>query len=273
MDLADTPARSELNMAPTSRIGEEESSIWKAPEYLKNARSLIGDGARIIGGVEDTDNQFPDCVAVGSADRWCCTGTLVARNVVVTAGHCQGACSVRVFFGLRVTGPGRVFKVKNAVRHPKYGQDGQHNDLTVLILEEDVKAVAPREIATTDAANVAKVVRVVGYGNTNPGSTLGYGVRRKVDVAVATADCSHDEVKYGCDPSLEMVAGAPFLDRDSCNGDSGGPAYVEVGGRWVLCGATSRATADSTRPCGDGGIYVRIDKYIDWIKSVPGGHW
>jgi secreted trypsin-like serine protease len=75
------------------------------------------------------------------------------------------------------------------------------------------------------------------------------------------------------DPATEFAAGAPFLDRDSCNGDSGGPAYVQVDGEWHLAGATSRATASSLRPCGDGGIYTRIDAYEEWIRSVPGGVW
>jgi secreted trypsin-like serine protease len=111
---------------------------------------------------------------------------------------------------------------------------------------------------------------------------VGYGEKRAVDVPIASIDSTGAGVadRYGSDPGLELVAGSPFLDRDTCKGDSGGPVYIDIDGQWFLAGATSRgvsptpgAVSDPQRLCGDGGIYVRIDKYLDWVKSVPGGHW
>ena len=84
-------------------------------------------------------------------------------------------------------------------------------------------------------------------------------------------DGHDDHASYGCDKGLEIVAGRPLLQRDSCTGDSGGPFYVEdKAKRWHLAGATSRATDSAQNNCGDGGIYVRIDRYLDWIESIPG---
>ncbi|HVG34694.1 MAG TPA: trypsin-like serine protease [Pyrinomonadaceae bacterium] len=248
-------------------------TFYTDTDFVANAAQMIEDTNRIVGGV--ATNEFPDCVAVGSLSGWCCTGTLVARNVVVTAGHCRGGCSSRVFIGTNVALPGEIINVASAVRHPQYGQGGKHNDLTVLILERDVTSVSPRKIATSAMVNNVTSVRVVGYGNTDPESTTGYGIRRMVDVPVASASCStaQAQAKYGCDIGLELVAGKPLLNKDSCNGDSGGPIYVKSGSYWYVAGATSRATKNSTRPCGDGGIYVRLDKYAAWIRSVPGGHW
>ena len=34
-------------------------------------------------------------------------------------------------------------------------------------------------------------------------------------------------------------------------------------------GATSRATNSALNNCGDGGIYVRIDRYRAWVDSIP----
>ena len=89
-----------------------------------------------------------------------------------------------------------------------------------------------------------------------------------VDVPLASTD-----PKYGADQQTEFVAGAPLLDRDSCNGDSGGPAYIQAEDGWYLAGATSRATASSRRPCGDGGIYTTVSAHLEWVRSVPGGQW
>jgi hypothetical protein len=58
---------------------------------------------------------------------------------------------------------------------------------------------------------------------------------------------------------------------DSCNGDSGGPAYVMIGGEAVLVGATSRATSIATAPCGQGGVYTTIGAYDDWLRNASGG--
>jgi hypothetical protein len=248
-------------------------SIFSDPNYVKNAREFIRSPSRIVGGVPTAD--FPDCVAVGSAAGWCCTGTLIAPNVVLSAGHCAALCADRVFLGLNVDGDGQAIPIAAAHRHPQYATGGLHNDLVVLILVEDVPGVAPRRVAAPEAITAAAFIRAVGFGTTDPWGTGGYGQRRVVDVPIATADCAADDAqsRYGCDELLELVAGAPFLDRDSCKGDSGGPAYVQAGSDWFLAGATSRATNEALRPCGDGGVYVRVDRFMDWIMSVPGGHW
>jgi carboxypeptidase T len=261
--------------AMRSLAPRDAESIFTDPEYIANNHKLLREPQiilpgvfRIIGGVPTTD--FSDCVAVGSEFRFCCTGTLVAPNVVVTAGHCHaGNCRSRIFIGPDITRPttGRMVNVATAVLHPQYGQ-GKHNDLAVLILAQDVTNVQPRKMAPTQVVNAAKSFRLVGYGNTDVNSSGGFGLCRMVDVPRAS-----DNPVFGADPGLEFVAGAPFLDKDSCNGDSGGPAYTLSGGEFLLAGATSRATKNSQRPCGDGGIYVRIDKYAPWIRSVPGGHW
>lgn len=243
-------------------------SLYADPVYLANSRALIRDRSRIVGGVPTSD--FPECIAVGSDNGWCCSGTLVAPNVVVTAAHCvEGGCAARVFIGEDVFFPddGDVIKTHTQVVHPSYRPPKATGDIAVLILESDA-SVRPRPIATADQLGTATFVRLAGYGNTDSSGRRGYGRRRMVDVPIAG-----DNPKYGSDSQSEFVAGAPFLDRDSCNGDSGGPAYVQSGGQWFLAGATSRATASSLRPCGDGGIYTRVDVYEDWVRSVPGGHW
>ncbi|MGH9277597.1 MAG: S1 family peptidase [Acidimicrobiales bacterium] len=263
-----TQGRRGLAMAPTA-TGPLSDSIYADPVYLQNAMAMIPDVQRIVGGIPT--RRFPDCVAVGAINGWCCTGTLVAPNVVVTAAHCiLGMCSNRIFVGQDVKRPaaGTVVRVKQAVTHPDYAPPrSATHDIAVLILTRDADGV-PRAMAEPGHLQAAVSVRLAGYGNTDVHSSGGYGRRRVVDVPLAGED-----VNYGADFASEFVAGAPFLDRDSCNGDSGGPAYVQSGTEWRLAGVTSRATASSVRPCGDGGVYTRVASYTDWIRSVPGGHW
>jgi len=263
-----TRARSVRQPDMAAGVASSSDSLLFDPVFLKNARKLIRDPGRIVGGIPSSD--FPDCVAIGTDNGWCCSGTLVAPNVVVTAAHCVvGGCSKRIFVGEDVAFPddGRVVEVQTAVAHPGYQPPNPVHDLSVLILSEVID-VRPRVIADAKTLPAAATVRLAGYGNTDAFSSGGYGRRRIVDVPIASTDA-----KYGADQRTEFVAGAPFLDRDSCNGDSGGPAYIQVEDSWYLAGATSRATASSVRPCGDGGIYTTVNAYEEWMRSVPGGHW
>jgi secreted trypsin-like serine protease len=255
-------------MAVATPPGPDSESINADPVFLENARTMIRDRRRIVGGIRTSD--FPDCVAIGNSSRWCCSGTLVAANVVVTAGHCvAGGCAERVFVGedVRAVEGGQVIDVETTLPHPDYQPPNPTSDLAVLILSQDAN-VEPRRLADSQAIQAARSVRLAGFGNTDVFSSGGYGQRRIVDVPIATAD-----PKFGADGDTEFVAGAPFLDRDSCSGDSGGPAYVETRDGWQLAGATSRATASTFRPCGDGGIYTRVGVFEDWVRSVPGGRW
>jgi hypothetical protein len=258
----------------------EPDSIQDDPQVVQNSVALINTPDRILGGVSDRDNEFPDCVAIGSDEEWACSGTLVSPNVVITAGHCYPNFAKQVFIGSSIFGRGEVIAVKRAVRHPDYGKGGRHNDITVLLLEREVTSVKPRRIAPSGTIDQATNARLVGYGTTNSMGSTGFGIRRKVDIPLASTNCRglSDSVRarYGCDEDLELVAADPLARIDTCRGDSGGSLLVEVEGEWMLAGITSRATREtmnSGRLCGGGGIYGRADRYEAWIRSIPGGIW
>ena len=231
---------------------------------------LIGDDVEQIYGGTETDG-FPDCCAVGNEFMgYFCTGTLVESNVVLTAKHCAGDYNVnRVFLnGSDVSEPegAEIINVKEAHPHPD-----PNVDLLALVLEKP-SMVKPRAISKGLVMKPENAI-VVGFGRINPSGTTGYGKKRKATVPVITLDCSvaESEVKYGCRPGLELVAGHRGLKRDTCKGDSGGPLYIEDDdGNLVLLGVTSRGVKGAGKPCGNGGIYVRADRFVEWIRDVTG---
>lgn len=264
IDLSD-----DFAMPLLGKLGAQ--SIYVDDTYLENYRTLIQSG-RIVGATRRA-SEFADCVAVGGEFNWCCTGTLIAPNVVLSAGHCdEGACSCNVFIGEDVNTPGQIIPVKERFRHSDYNGSTLANDLVVLVLERDVEGVTPRPIASSEMIDAAILMRAVGYGNTDLGGSFGFGKRLLVDLPIVSSSCHNDGTHrlYGCHPDREIVAGRKGLRRDTCRGDSGGPLLVEHNDTWWLAGATSRATDVSTVVCGDGGIYVRIDQYLDWINDVTG---
>jgi secreted trypsin-like serine protease len=269
--------RTALADAEDSDIGTGLFEIAKDPRYTANARALgqrtLG-GQRVIGGKPVVPGTFRDCVAVGCSRQWACTGTLIAPRVVLTAAHCV-KCAAQVFFGDDVTAvdPGKSHptsvSVTTVLRHPDYLR-GRNNDVMLLILAKEV-GIPFRQLATTKLIDDATDGRVVGFGNTDPAGTKGYGRKQQVDVPIVSPSCEgrvdgrDDRLAYGCDAGFEIVAGKPLLKKDSCTGDSGGPFYIQQGSEWLLAGVTSRSTRGAVNNCGDGGVYSRVDKFTDWM--------
>lgn len=271
--------------APKSRTRSIVGEADVVPEYiriLKESRKAQEEDAEsasgIVGGRPTRD--FPSCCCIGDdAAGFYCSAALVRPRVVLTAGHCDTRIS-RVFakgWDVDLLDRGEVLRVAAAVRHPDYHKTPDANDISVLILEQPA-TTKPVDLATAAEMAKLKSVEVVGFGYNDRNRPLGFGTKRRVTVPVAaiqrkaTDDLAEAASRLGFDPAFEFVAGRKLLGKDSCNGDSGGPVYLVTDKGAKLVGLTSRATAEAEDNCGDGGIYVRPDRHLDWIKSVVAAH-
>jgi hypothetical protein len=199
------------------------------------------------------DNEFTDVVAVGSSGDWRCSGTLVRKNLVMTASHCGSPSAV--WFGTRAGTTGvlaPVIRIRSFQSNPKIDAP-----LALGLSFTPVEA-RPRNLADTPRMNAASVGQIAGFGQSR------WGLGRKVasPISIIKTQCKDSElVEYHCRPG-EMVAGG--ANGDICWGDSGGPLYVlgKVPGsdRWLLAGITSRP-ARGKPICGEGSIYLRVDAY------------
>jgi endonuclease G len=131
----------------------------------------------------------------------------------------------------------------------------------VLILQNDAP-VPHVPIATTADFNAAQITTLVGFGR----SEVGSGVKREVNVNIdRPTDINEAETRLRFESDLEFIAGGRGFD--SCNGDSGGPAYISSSNGRRVVGLTSRGFPPRGT-CGEGGIYTRVDVHSDFIKQV-----
>jgi len=226
--------------------------------------------APVVGGSTVPDGKWPDAVAV-LGTKGSCTGTLVAPDVVITAGHCAEINPTEVIANtVDYTAPdGDLITVKSTTAYP----DWQHTyDISVLVLEQPIPNVTPRRVGTGctfQELHSAMSVHLVGFGLTSESGTGDNTLLNEAMAPVVDPDCSRGN---GCHaqvaPGGEFVAGGD--GTDSCFGDSGGPVYFDTPRGTVVIGAVSRGVDGAAMPCGGGGIYVRTDKIVKWIEDTTG---
>ena len=222
----------------------------------------------IVGGTEVPQGRWPDVVAVLGEDG-ACSGTLLAADVVLTAGHCVAARPFEVVIGsVDLSLPDGD---RRAVKWARAYPDWQTTyDIGIVMLENPV-AKPPRAVAQSCSRKLVAglPLQIVGFGLTTKSGTDANTRLHQATVPVVDPTCTGDRACHSSiAPGGELIAGGHGVD--ACFGDSGGPAYIDTKHGPALIGVVSRAISSWSEPCGEGGVYVRADKVVAWIERVSG---
>jgi hypothetical protein len=217
-------------------------------------------------------------------------GVLIASQWVITAAHAiTWQSEIK-----QVIINGKSREVERLVIHPGYTKPSQElidqalatgeaillmvllassDDIALVKLTQPVTDVVPVAIYK-DSDEPGQIVKIVGKGATGTGAT-GHDPkgpnRTELRRAFNTITSAHD--RWFCYVFDEPPSALP-LEGIFGNGDSGGPALIQVKDKWFLAGMASWQVVHGNITASRPGLYgqtncnVRLSHYIQWIESV-----
>ncbi|XP_046677526.1 trypsin-1-like [Homalodisca vitripennis] len=250
-------------------------------------KGLERRNARIVGGENAFQGEFPWLVSVKRGRGHLCGGTIVNSRWVLTAAHClcsgsevMKANSLRVAVGAHDLRRGQDLDltVSQMTLHPRYSCDRYHDDIALLQLESPLDwspgvmpACFPK--GTTPPPSFSDLEAVVaGWGWTDENYSKGFrsDVLRKVKLSVVDnqkcRDWYRSQGKKLKILDTQMCAGVETGGKDACQADSGGPLMVGEGKDVQVVGVVS-AGIGCARPRLPG-LYTRISHFLDWITET-----
>ncbi|XP_067411461.1 trypsin-like [Emydura macquarii macquarii] len=230
--------------------------------------AVSGQDVRIVGGAPCNSHSVPWQAALFVGTQLSCGGTLINRNWVVTAAHCNVRCAISVRLGehninhLDWTEQLR-FSAK-IIPHPGYNSASKDNDIMLLKLLSPANFnsyVQPLALPTS-CPSPGEECLVSGWGTTSSPLISFPDLLHCTNVSIISSEkCRAIYPRYYTDNML--CAGVLEGGTDSCQGDSGGPLVCNG----KLQGIVSWGTQTCALPKKPG-VYVNVCKYIDWIQET-----
>ncbi len=236
------------------------------------AANIEADGVGIIGGQEVEaldDNVYSNTVVslINVEKTSICTASIIAPDLLLTAAHCVDgpASHLRIVFGPRLVKPVApntvVREVDSYMVSPLWAvrQDmfTDASDIAVVKFSgglPDGYKVIPL-LADSSVLSNGSTLLLAGYGLDDFDNQTGSGVLRFTETVIESVEFSATEIL------LNQQNG-----KGACPGDSGGPAYFQVGDEWYLAGVTSRIMNKPAVNCSGFSVYTLVSAYADWIQ-------
>jgi trypsin len=263
--------------------------VWAVPAYA------------VVGGQQVPDGQFRYVANVQIMGGFGCSGTLIAPQWVLTAGHCGSstgslsmglvpsqyawpASAYQVILGTTHTdgSGGETHSVSQVLVDSDYiVTNGTGNDVTLMKLDSPSKIEPMKIVAVSERASwtPGSLTTIAGFGTTSDSPLADQPPRmRFAEVPITTDDYCAKAYPGGLsevgddgafDPKTMVCAGYPQGGTDTCEGDSGGPLLAkQSSGAFRLAAATSFGAG-----CGQPrkpGVYARLAEgpIRAWLQSV-----
>lgn len=257
---------------------------WNARALLNSTKSSPGLSPKVLGGNEAQPGQFPFMAslryplgyinvqgkAVGGDHL--CGGTLIARNVVLTAAHCVHDQALRdpvvhINRYYRVgEGDYEIFRTTATKIHPNYKAIGGWTDYDVAILVLDGSSATNPTCLNQDEScfSYGCTGTVIGWGHTGEGDANSYAdVLQMADVPLTSRqNCrrAYGKLPFDSEFITDVMVCAGAQGIDACIGDSGGPLVL---GNCIAGIVAWGAGCGTSKP----GVYTSVLAMTDWIQE------
>jgi hypothetical protein len=224
--------------------------------------------AALVGGAAPAPEALARQLVMILGPRGFCTGTVIARDLVLTAAHCVPAGAAYKL--IERVGANPVPKdIASLARHPQFSHDAylRHRATADVAVLKLAAPLAGAQVAALDASGyrgaVGDRIVIAGYGLAARGDGATGGVARMASLVVTGQPGTLQIRLYDAQTRNERAG------LGACTGDSGAPAFRDAGGRLAVIGLVSWTTAARNED-GCGGLtgLTPIVRYKDWIAGA-----
>lgn len=215
--------------------------------------------------------------------RFACSGSIIAKRVVLSAAHCALAKPEGYKLSTVVVGewdigkspdcndffcapPTQAIKVENVIVHPGYEQKIFRHDIALIVLKDEIKfSVTAAPVCLNDMPEVMINERasLVGWGKLS-GQTSTVGRQQLLEVPLVTLETCERIFGESVPVHEGQLCAGGEEGRDACSGFGGAPLLVVRREQYVQIGIVSFGSEN----CGSEGVpsvYTNIAHYYRWI--------
>lgn len=221
------------------------------------------------------DNRYPYAVSLqNDVIGHYCGGMLIAKDIVLTAGHCIREGSISAVLGGNDIVEGERIRVNSTIIHPNYEALTDGYDVGLMILESPTMLdIAIPSLNSNNAfPSIGSKTYALGWGDTYVATSeqvLSDSLMITSLNVISNQECDAsklDDVSYKNWIHEDMLC--TFTEnQDACQGDSGGPLIVRPGGGAeydIIVGIVSWGVGCAYLP----GVFSRVSMSYDWIAEV-----
>nr|Q9DF66.1 RecName: Full=Snake venom serine protease 3; Short=SP3; Short=SVSP; Flags: Precursor [Protobothrops jerdonii]AAG10790.1 serine proteinase 3 precursor [Protobothrops jerdonii] len=227
----------------------------------------------IIGGHPCNINEHRSLVVLFNSSGLLCSGTLINKEWVLTAAHCDSN-NFQLLFGVHSK---KVLNEDEQTRDPKEKficpnkkkDDEKDKDIMLIRLDSSVsnsEHIAPLSLPSSPPS-VGSACRVMGWGKTIPTKDTYPDVPHCANINILDHAVCRAAYSNLLEKSKTLCAGILQGGKDTCQFDSGGP---------LICnGQVQGIVSWGGHPCGQPhalGVYTNVFNYTDWIQSIIAGN-
>ena len=232
------------------------------------ALAFSSPSSAITGGGAPNDALAKSVVTIIGSRGTVCTGSLIAPNIVLTAGHCIAlGTSYRVIDPS--TQPPKLITAQKAFSHPQFNMQTMlaHRataDVALLLLPSPVPDKTPAKLGMPRMPiQSGAPLTVAGVGVTRSGGDEGVGTVRTANLSV-TGQPGTLQIRL-----VDRTTGNVRSGLGACTGDSGAPVFEDQNGVSIVVGVVSWSTGpNNSDGCGGLTGVTPLTLYRDWILKT-----